>query len=48
MHNEIAAQEVMVLLEAYLINALLRHNITVSIRTIQHWGIASESKVASR
>ena len=37
----------MVLPETYLLNALLRHNISVPIRTIQHWGTAREQVAAS-
>ena len=47
MYEETVAQIVMVLREAYLLNAPLCDNISVPIRTIDHWDTARESKVAS-
>ena len=41
----IVTKIVMVLLETYLLNAVLWSNISVTIRTIQHWGTARETKV---
>ena len=43
---EIVTQIVMVLLETYLLNAFLRHNISVPVRTVQSWGTVREPKVA--
>ena len=37
---------VMALLETYLLNAPLCHNISVPIGTIRHWGSAREPKFA--
>ena len=45
--NETVTQIVMVLQETYLLNAVLCHNISVTIRIIQYWGTAREPKDAS-
>ena len=37
---------VMVMLDTFLLNALLCHDISVSIRNIQHWATAREPKIA--
>ena len=48
MYEEIVTQIVMVLPETHLLNALLFHNISVSIRTIKRQGTAREPKVHSQ
>ena len=47
MYDEIVTQTVMVLLEMYLLNALLCHTILVLIFINQLWGTTRETKVAS-